>query len=87
MTHDAFTQDPIHALEESLRLARAATHQRRLDMGVQSALQAIVQFGHAVVDHARVRDADLEKAKASLEIAHGLIAAIEKRIPPGRSAR
>jgi hypothetical protein len=51
--HDAFPQDPIHALEESLRIARAATHCKRLDTATQAALAAIVQFGHAAVDAAR----------------------------------
>ncbi len=51
--------DPMRLLEDALRVARAACHSRKLDSATQSALDAIVQYGHAVVDLMRVRDAEL----------------------------
>lgn len=67
--HDSFPQDPIRALEEALRIARAATHCKRLDTATQGALDAIVRFGHAAVDAAKAlerRVAELERRRSSL---------------------
>ncbi len=51
--------DPMRLLEDALRVARAACHSRKLDSATQAALDAIVQYGHVVVDLMRVRDAEL----------------------------
>jgi len=63
--------DPARALEEAVR-ARASSHSRRLDTAVQSALNAFAAALAKVVDHARVRDAELADARAR-------IAALEAR--------
>jgi hypothetical protein len=65
-----------HSLEEAMRVARAASHSRRLDTATQAALDALVAFSKAVVD--RIVRTDLE-----LNEAQNRIAALEAaRVPP-----
>jgi len=67
---EAFPADPVAAFAEAMRVARAASHSKRLDTATQAALQAIVQAGHAAVDAMRHQEQR--------------IAAIETRRQPNR---
>ncbi len=61
-----------HGLEEALRVARAASHSRRLDTATQAALDALVALGQAVVDRSLRADLALDDARdriAALEAA------------------
>ena len=58
-----FPDDPLTAFEEALRVARAATHERKLDRPVAEAFAAIVAAGHAAVAAFR----DLERRIAELK--------------------
>jgi hypothetical protein len=50
--------DVIRNLEKAMRVARATSHSRRLDTATQDALNALADFSAAVVDYARMRDAE-----------------------------
>ena len=55
--------NPYRDLEEALRIARAATHEHKLERPVAEAFKAIVDFGHAAVAAFRVQERDLNQAR------------------------
>ncbi len=73
MTMHPTAVEPARNLEDALRIARAASHSRRLDAATQAALDAIVAFGRAAVDRMLQIDVELDNARnriAALEDAH-----------------
>ena len=68
MSHSA---DPARRLEEAQRTARACSHSKRLERPIAAALDAIVDFGEAVVDRSIQLEAGLAevtKRIAALEM-------------------
>ena len=61
--------DPLRALEEAMRIARAATHESKLERPVALAFAAIVEVGHAAVAAFRSQ----ERRLAALESARPII--------------
>lgn len=62
--------DPVRAVEEAVRVARAASHERRLEPPVARAFQAYDDALAAMIDLVRVRDreaAELRKRVARIE--------------------
>jgi hypothetical protein len=51
--------NPIGALEAALRVARAATHEHKLERPIAEALKAIIDVGHAAVDAFRAQEREL----------------------------
>ncbi|RBP15851.1 hypothetical protein DFR50_107121 [Roseiarcus fermentans] len=67
--------DPNGALEEAARVARAASHSRRLDTATQAALNALVAFAEATVGALRAQRRRIDeqaRAIAALEAQVGL---------------
>ncbi len=65
--------EPARELEDALRVARAASHSRRLDTATQAALDALVVLGHAACERILHMDAALNEARdriAALEALH-----------------
>ncbi len=65
-------------IEEALRTARAASHSRRLDTATAAAVEAIVAFGHAVVD----RDREIERALADVRARLSALESVRPLIDP-----
>ncbi len=62
--------DPVRALEEAVRVARASSHERRLDAPVAKAFRAYDEALSALIDLVRVKDreaAELRQRIARLE--------------------
>ena len=60
------TAGPVDAalhVEEALRIARACSHSKKLERPIAVALDAIVEFGKAVVDRSQQMEAEIADAK------------------------
>jgi len=60
----------LNALADAARSARAASHSKRLDTATQGALQALVAFAAATVEHARAMEREIEGLKARARTFH-----------------
>ena len=61
------SDDAALDIEKSLRAVRVASHSLRLDGPTKEAMAAIILFGQAVVDYARVRDAGSRRDRDEIE--------------------
>ena len=56
----------LRDLEDALRTARAASHERKLDLPLVKSLGAIIDFGHAAVAAFRAQERELGQARKDI---------------------
>ena len=69
-------------VEDALRIARACSHSKKLERPIAVALDAIVEFGKAVVDRSRQMEAELAEAKTRIAALETGAAAHVRPAPP-----
>lgn len=82
--------DPYVAFEEAMRVARAATHEHKLERPVAVAFAAIIAAGHAAVDAMRVQQRELVSLRYAVNTlkmgatSHGWASPLERaeKLPP-----